>query len=115
MPRYFFHIDDGIAVHDEEGTELQDVAVAKCEAVKLAGQMICESSGTFWDRQEWKLTATDEVGLTLFCLHLLGVEAPASMSRRDPRMISARLVAEAEEPAGEAAPDVEGCPPEGAG
>jgi hypothetical protein len=115
MPRYFFHIDDGIAMHDEEGAELEDVAVAKCEAVKLAGQMICESSSTFWDRQEWKLTATDEGGLTLFCLHLLGVEAPASMSRRDPSMISARVVARSEVPADEAAPDLDGSRPGEAG
>ncbi|HEY0131116.1 MAG TPA: hypothetical protein VGB57_06905 [Allosphingosinicella sp.] len=110
MPRYFFHIDDGIAVHDEEGTELEDVAVAKCEAVKLAGQMICESAGTFWNRQEWKLTASDEIGLTLFCLHFVGVEAPASMSRRDPNMISARIAATPRAPAGGPAPDVDDAP-----
>lgn len=117
MPLYFFHVDDGIVVHDEEGTDLKNAAVAKCEAVKLAGQMICESAGTFWDRQEWKLTATDDRGLTLFCLHFLGVEAPASMSGRDPSMISARMVETPEAPAGEAAPDGDGdgAPLEGGG
>jgi hypothetical protein len=92
MPRYFFHIDDGVSVHDDEGTELENVTVAKCEAVKLAGQMICDAAGTFWDKEEWKLTATDEGGLTLFCLHFVGVEAPAAMSHPDPSMISARPV-----------------------
>lgn len=115
MPRYFFQIDDGIALHDEEGAEFRDVAAAKCEAVKLAGQMICDSADTFWSRQEWKLTATNENGLTLFCLHFLGVEAPAAMSRRDPNMISARIVAAPESPAGEAAPDVDDSPPNEAG
>jgi hypothetical protein len=115
MPRYYFHVDDGIAVHDDEGTELKDVAVAKCEAVKLAGQMICDSAGKFWDSQEWTLTATNEHDMTLFCLHLVGVEAPASMSHRDPRMISARMVTAPGEPAGEAEPDWDGSPQQGAG
>lgn len=79
MPRYFFHIDDGLSARDDEGTELRDLAVAKCEAVKLAGQLICDTAGGFWDRQEWKLTATNEEGLTLFCLHFVGIEAPAVM------------------------------------
>ncbi|MEA3065939.1 MAG: hypothetical protein QOJ27_2391 [Sphingomonadales bacterium] len=92
MPRYFFHIEDGVAVHDDEGTELKDLAVAKCEAVKVAGQMICDSAGAFWDKEEWRLTATDEDGLTLFCLHFVGVEAPAAGGFPDPNLISARPV-----------------------
>jgi hypothetical protein len=115
MPRFHFHIDDGIAVHDEEGVELENVAVAKCEAVKLAGQMICDSADSFWNRQEWKLTAANEDGLTLFCLHFVGVEAPASMSRRDPNMISARTISERGEPGGEAVPDVADAAPKEAG
>ena len=82
MPRYFFHIEDGSTVHDDEGTELKDLAVAKCEAVKLAGQMICDAAGDFWDREEWKLTATNEDGLTLFCLQFFGTESPAVSGRR---------------------------------
>ena len=92
MPRYFFHIEDGSSVHDDEGTELEDLGVAKCEAVKLAGQMICDSAGGFWDKEEWKLTATDERGLTLFCLHFVGIEATAAGDRRDPDLISARPI-----------------------
>lgn len=115
MPRYFFHVDDGIALRDEEGSELRDVTVAKCEAVKLAGQLICESADTFWSHQEWKLTATNEQGLTLFCLHLLGVEAPAAMTGRDPSMISARIVDRPEEPGAAAAPDSDELPPGSAG
>ena len=78
MPRYFFHIDDGAMLHDDEGTILKDLATAKCEGVKLAGQAICDAGGEFWEKQEWTLTATDEAGLTLFCLHILGTEAPSA-------------------------------------
>lgn len=115
MPRYFFHIEDGQAARDDEGVELKGAAAAKCEAVKLAGQMICDSAGSFWDRQEWKLTATDEDGLTLFCLHFVGIEAPASMARRDPSLISAKVVGTPGEPADGAAPGSAVPPPEGAG
>ena len=88
MPRYFFHIEDGSSLRDEEGVELKDLATAKCEAVKFAGQMICESASRFWENEEWKLTAANEAGLTLFCLHFVGIDAPAAMGR-DPNMISA--------------------------
>jgi hypothetical protein len=77
MPRYFFHIDDGVLRQDDEGTILKDLASAKCDGVKLAGQAICDAGEAFWDRQEWTLTATDEDGMTLFRLDILGTEAPA--------------------------------------
>jgi hypothetical protein len=82
MPRYFFHINDGVANRDEEGTVLKDLATAKCDGVKLAGQAICDAGEAFWDKQEWTLTATDEAGLTLFSLHLVGFEAPAAVGAR---------------------------------
>ncbi|MEA3063926.1 MAG: hypothetical protein QOJ27_354 [Sphingomonadales bacterium] len=88
MPRYFFHIEDGNMVRDDEGTELKDLAVAKCEAVKLAGQMICDSAKDFWENEEWKLTAANEDGLTLFCLHFVGIDAPAANGRPEPEMMS---------------------------
>jgi hypothetical protein len=92
MPRYFFHVEDGSGTRDEEGTELKDLAVAKCEAVKLAGQSICDAAGDFWDREEWKLTATDESGLTFFCLHILGTEAPAGRGELKAPLISAERI-----------------------
>jgi len=76
MARYFFHIEDGIIAQDEDGIELETLTDAKCEAVKLAGQHICDAAGTFWDKKEWRLTATDGNGLTLFALEFIGTEAP---------------------------------------
>jgi hypothetical protein len=91
MPRYFFHVEYDGLIHDDEGAELRDLTVAKCEAVKLAGQMICDAAGEFWEKDEWKLTATNEDGLTLFALHFIGVDAPAA-GGRDPNLISARPI-----------------------
>jgi hypothetical protein len=77
LPLYFFNVDDGDSDLDSEGTELKNLAVAKCEAVKLAGRIICDAGDTFWDRAEWRLTVTDEKGLSLFELYILGTESPA--------------------------------------
>jgi uncharacterized protein DUF6894 len=75
MPRYYFNID-GLP-SDPEGTVMSDVVTAKCEAVKLAGRYICDAAGDFWDTQDWGLTVTDEIGLTLFSLRFMGMEAPS--------------------------------------
>lgn len=74
MPRFYFHTDDQ---RDSEGAELADVGVAKCEAMKLAGQIICEEADSFWDKSQWTMTVADESGLTLFQLHIVGTEAAA--------------------------------------
>ncbi|HEX9931209.1 MAG TPA: hypothetical protein VGB08_00010 [Allosphingosinicella sp.] len=87
MPRYFFHIHDGVGNHDTEGTELKDLATAKCEGVKLAGRAICDDAATFWDRREWSLTVTDETGLVLYSLNFLGVEAPAAARLLPPQIV----------------------------
>jgi Domain of unknown function (DUF6894) len=76
MPRFYFHIEDGTTTQVAEVVEIDSLAAAKCEAVRFAGQMICDSAGRFWDTEEWKLTATDESGLTLFCLVFIGTDAP---------------------------------------
>ena len=86
MPRYYFHTEDSGA--DPEGIELDSLAVAKCEAVKTAGAMICEAAGEFWDRSEWNMTVSDARGLTLFTLHFMGIEAPAARLVAYPRSTS---------------------------
>ena len=77
MPKYHFNIDDGDASADFDGAELESLEVAKCEAVKMAGNMICDAAGEFWDRAEWTMTVSDDRGLTLFTLQFIGTESPA--------------------------------------
>ena len=76
MPLYYFHVSDGSSTPDTEGTELKDIAAAKCEAVKLAGRLICDAAATFWDQDDWSLSVSDQSGMTLFSLYFVGVEAP---------------------------------------
>jgi hypothetical protein len=82
MPQFYFHTN---GERDADGVELASLAVAKCEAVKLAAQIVCEQAGEFWDEAEWSMTVTDENDLTMFQLQVIGTEAPAiraSSSRR---------------------------------
>ena len=76
MPIYHFDVNG--LTHDSDRTvvELEDLEKAKCEAVKFTGLVICEAAGTFWDKQEWTLTVTDDAGLTLFQLQVMGTESP---------------------------------------
>ena len=81
MPRFYFHLDGR---PDQEGVELADVATAKCEAIKFAGRQVCDEAHTFWNNADWTMTVTDESGLTLFQLQIVGTESPAirSVSQR---------------------------------
>lgn len=63
MPRFHFHLEDR---PDEEGRDLASVAAAKCEAVKIAGKLICDSAAEFWDTARLLMTVTDDRGLSLF-------------------------------------------------
>jgi hypothetical protein len=77
MPRYHYHLHTGAEDRDETGIELHDLEEAKCEAVKTAGRLICDDAAGFWNRDEWRMTVTDVAGLTLFELHLVGIESAA--------------------------------------
>ena len=85
MPRFHFHTAD---LPDDDGHILPSLDVAKCEAIKFAGRTICDDAESFWEQGEWAMTVTDERGLTLFQLQLIGTEAPAiegASSRRSSR------------------------------
>lgn len=74
MPLYYFHLDDEA---DSTSFEAANLAAAKCEATKMAGQIICDDSHTFWEKAEWVLTVTNADNLMLFQLRFVGIEAPA--------------------------------------
>lgn len=77
MPRYFFHVDDGALVPDTDGTNLASIDEARSEAVSLAGSMLNDLDGRFWDhRTPWTLHVTDEDNRLLFSLHF-GAEVPS--------------------------------------
>jgi carbohydrate-selective porin OprB len=87
VPRYFFYTNNPDAPGSPEGWDFKSVAIAKCEAVRFAGQLLCDSAESFWDGADFEMTVTDEKGLILFTMRLVGTEAPAI--RKDARPSSA--------------------------
>jgi len=80
VPNYHFNINGLTDGSGHRVVELKDLAEAKCEALKLAETVISDVSGTFWDGPEWMLIVTDDAGLTLFQLQVLGAEGPADQN-----------------------------------
>ena len=76
MARYFFNIENA-DIRDTDGYEFASMAEAKCEAVRYAASLICDSVSTFWDSGDLNLVVTNERGLVLFSLRMFGTEAPA--------------------------------------
>lgn len=85
MPVFYFHTDD---VEDTIGTDLKNVDVARCEAVKLAGSILCEDPQNFWNQGGWTMTVADEHALTLFQLCIIGTDASTILSARRPPFVS---------------------------
>jgi hypothetical protein len=73
MHRYYFNTD---SKRDPNGAYLANLTAAKCEAMAVAGRMICDQAARFWDAAEWCLTVTDENNMTLFQLNIVGIDAP---------------------------------------
>jgi hypothetical protein len=74
MTTFVFHVQGR---PEEKKVDLPDLASAKCEAVRYAGNLICDQAQAFWDEAEFNLSVSDEQGLTLFALTMTGVDAPA--------------------------------------
>ena len=79
MPRFYFHTNHPaeISIQDDEGLEFDTVHDAKCAAVKFAGQLLADVAEKFWDEADFDLTVTDDRGLILFSMRIVGIEAPA--------------------------------------
>ena len=86
VPRYFFHTNHPAerSMQDDEGLDFPDIHEAKCQAVVYAGQLLCDAKEHFWDCADFELTVTDEAGLILLAMRIVGTEAPAirAQSRR---------------------------------
>jgi hypothetical protein len=65
MPRYFFNLEGSSSPADGEGTVLEGLEQARSAAVILAGEMLKDADGTFWDEPEWRLHVLDEEGATV--------------------------------------------------
>jgi hypothetical protein len=74
MRKYHFNLDN---TRDLVGVELPGLAAAKCEALQFAARHICDAATDFWGREEWTLSVTNEIGLTLLRLDIVGTQSSA--------------------------------------
>ena len=58
MPRYFFHIEDGVSRLDEEGAEFRNPHAARVEAARLLAEMLRDEAEDFWVHRAMKLIVT---------------------------------------------------------
>ena len=68
LPRYFFHVVDGTFNVDTDGTVLAGLAEAHSQAIIMAGEILRDGRGKFWDGDDWQMHVTDETKRTLFRL-----------------------------------------------
>jgi hypothetical protein len=79
--RYFFHLENGGVFEDADGLDLPDLEAAKCAAVRLLAEVLCDRPARFWDTESCQVTCADERGLTLFTVQMIATLAPAAPER----------------------------------
>ena len=77
MPLYNFNVHDGSGAAESDPAEFPDYRAARGEAVKLAGQLLIDVDGKFWNGGDWRIDVTDPAGLVLCSLYITGIEAAA--------------------------------------
>jgi hypothetical protein len=77
--RYHFNTKNGERHADIDGTELSSDSAARAEAVRYAGEIMCSEPDALWVSDELKVDVTDDDGLILFSVIVLGMD---SASRR---------------------------------
>lgn len=78
MPRYCFHVANGIA--DAEGTLLNDVEADKIEGVKFAGAVLKDSPEILVGSGDFRIEVTGEDGEWLFSFLALGLDITSAHS-----------------------------------
>ncbi|TPI74955.1 hypothetical protein [Mesorhizobium sp. B2-8-9] len=90
MPVFYFHVDNGTFIPDNEGVDLPDLDAARQEAVRAAGEMINESKQSFWEHMTpWIMNVTDGQNHLLFTLQF-AAKVPSGDALYIPRRASAR-------------------------
>ena len=85
LPRYYFHIVDSVVLPDEDGLELPDLAAARIEAVKTAGEMLRDHADRFWMSPDWKVVVTGEDRTVLFSIRCDALTPPDPAPVFDPQ------------------------------
>ena len=71
MKRYHFKTS---GQSDVKGVRLADLAAVKCEAAKVAASIVVAAADDDWQRCEWTVTVTDDFGMNIVELRIVGTE-----------------------------------------
>lgn len=71
MERYHFRTDEQ---SDATGVRLASLAAVKCEAAKIGASTICAASDEVWQTSQWTVTVTDDSGLRILELQVIGTD-----------------------------------------
>ncbi len=94
MPKYFFQLGPSPRA-ERVGQELPDIQAAKCAAVRLIAETLCEHPQDFWDTDSHQVTVTDQGGLVQFAIDIFTTTSPvaqASIRRRERSKSASRLM-----------------------
>jgi hypothetical protein len=77
MPRYHFHLRDGVSHEDKEGVELPDAAAAERESARVLSQFVQDHYAQIFADGNCEVMVADADGLVLFALTVVVRDAPA--------------------------------------
>ncbi len=80
MPEFVITAHRGNEPADASRVVLRDVAAARREAVRYAGELLIDDADAF-QGEEWVVTVTDEAHLVLFTMNIVWTAAPALNQR----------------------------------
>jgi hypothetical protein len=78
MALFHFDIRDGSGFVQPDPVELPNVETAKSHAVIMAGQMLKDIDGMFWDDSHWTVEVRTPAGLILCTIDIDGSTAPVA-------------------------------------
>lgn len=85
MPRFHFHVRDGVTILDERGVELASWEEARLEAIRYAGEIFKDNPQRVKLGEDWLMEVTDEQGLILFRVDFRVMESPAMLGSHSPK------------------------------
>jgi hypothetical protein len=59
MPRYYFHLEDGRCLLDDNGLDLPHIVAAQDEALRTSGNLLWGGASDLWKGATWRLWVTD--------------------------------------------------------
>jgi len=84
MPRYRFHLADGVRETDPDPMDFPDAESAKLEAARFAGELLQSQPGALWEKGQWRVEVTDEDRTLMWSVMVIAVDTPASEDETPP-------------------------------